>query len=161
MRNLSLEVRWLGLRSYTLFCLVCGNIPAEKHRDLTTRKNIAKSAAPYALNIVQIEELKRLEGNVLNTYLLGMTQNALWKLRYCLLLYLLFWLFLWFWLFQQVYLVGNNPRFLEQQSFLEARIAGLETSSKCTLAWLVKTGTKASWTCMFQKYFVFKLSQNI
>jgi len=75
---------------YTLFCLICGNIPVAKHRDLTIRKNIAKSAAPYALSTVQIAELESLEDPVINAYLLGITKIALQKLGYYFYYLLLF-----------------------------------------------------------------------
>ena len=75
---------------YTLFCLICGNIPVEKHRDLTIRKNIAKSAAPYALSTVQIAEDESLEAHVINAYLLETIKNALQKFRYYYYYLLLF-----------------------------------------------------------------------
>ena len=76
-----------------MFCLICGNIPVAKHRDLTIRKNIAKSAATYALSTVQIAALESLEDHVVDAYLLGMTKNALQKLRYYIDFLLLFLLF--------------------------------------------------------------------
>ena len=45
-------------QSYTCFCLIFGQIPVERHRDLSIRKNICRSAAAYALSLLKLKSLK-------------------------------------------------------------------------------------------------------
>ena len=54
---------------YTFCCLICGNTPVEKNRDLAMRKNIAKSAAPFALSTAQIADLEKKGKKALKTLL--------------------------------------------------------------------------------------------
>jgi len=121
---------------YTFCCLICGNTPVEKNRDLAMRKNIAKSAAPFALSTVQIVELECHPDTVVNAYLLGVTKGSLQKLRYYfsyLLLFLsfhiisiIYYYFDYFDCFNRYTLWGVVHDFLNNKVFLKPGLRGIE-----------------------------------
>ena len=95
------------------------------------RKNIAKSAAPFALSTAQIELLESVEDPVAHAYFLGMTKHTLQKLRYsfyCFLLFLFFtiisFLYYIFDYFNRYTLWGEVHTFLNNSVFLKTGLRG-------------------------------------
>ena len=118
-------------QSYTCFCLIFGQIPVERHRDLSIRKNICRSAAAYALSYAQIEILEAEEDHNMNAYLLGMGRNTMQKLKYyfyCLLLFLFFTIisivYNYFDYFNRYNLWGVIHAFLNNSVFLKTGLRG-------------------------------------